>query len=47
MLRRPEVTSALVGASRPEQIDDAVGALRDLSFSEEELERIERLLAAG
>ncbi len=45
VLRQPEVTSALIGASRPEQIDDAVGALRDLNFSEEELERIERLLA--
>ncbi|SMB80131.1 L-glyceraldehyde 3-phosphate reductase [Deinococcus hopiensis] len=44
VLRRPEVTSALIGASRPEQIDDAVGALRGLDFSGAELERIETIL---
>ncbi|HEX9012492.1 MAG TPA: L-glyceraldehyde 3-phosphate reductase [Anaerolineaceae bacterium] len=45
VLRKPEVTSALIGASRPSQIDDAVAALKNLAFSGEELEQIDRILA--
>ncbi len=45
VLRWPEVTSALIGASRPAQIDDAVGALSNLTFSSVELEQIETILA--
>ncbi len=45
VLRRSEVTSALIGASRPGQIDDAVSALQNLSFSSEELQTIEQILA--
>jgi L-glyceraldehyde 3-phosphate reductase len=45
-LRHPAVTSALVGASRPEHIDQAVGALQNLDFSSGELESIEEILAA-
>jgi L-glyceraldehyde 3-phosphate reductase len=45
VLRHPEVTSALIGASRTEQIDDAVGALQNLDFAAEELESIEKILA--
>ena len=45
VLRHPGMTSALIGASRLEQIEDAVGALRNLSFSSEELARIEQVLA--
>jgi len=45
-LRNPTVTSALIGASRPEQIDQAVGALKNLDFSSEELDAIEDILAA-
>jgi L-glyceraldehyde 3-phosphate reductase len=45
VLRWPEVTSALIGASRPAQIDDAVGALSKLEFSSQELEQIEQILA--
>ncbi|WP_407572294.1 aldo/keto reductase [Deinococcus altitudinis] len=45
VLRWPEVTSALIGASRPAQIDDAVGALSKLDFSSTELEQIEKILA--
>jgi len=41
VLRRPEVTSVLVGASRPEQIADSVGALTHLAFSAEELAAID------
>ena len=44
VLRRPEVTSALIGASRPAQIEDAVGALQNRSFSDTELDRIETIL---
>ncbi len=43
-LRLPEITSALIGASKVGQIEDAVGALERLEFSSEELERIERIL---
>jgi L-glyceraldehyde 3-phosphate reductase len=45
VLRHPEVTSALIGASRTEQIDDAVGALQNLEFAAEELASIEQILA--
>lgn len=45
VLRKPEVTSALIGASRIQQIEDCVAALENLSFSKEELESIERILA--
>jgi L-glyceraldehyde 3-phosphate reductase len=45
VLRWPEVTSALIGASRTGQIEDAVGALSRLDFSAEELHRIETILA--
>ncbi|HEX9372610.1 MAG TPA: L-glyceraldehyde 3-phosphate reductase [Roseiflexaceae bacterium] len=45
VLRHPTVTSALIGASRPQQIDDAVGALANASFAEAELQAIEGILA--
>jgi len=45
VLRLPQVTSALIGASRIQQIDDALGALNHLDFSEDELSRIEAILA--
>lgn len=45
VLRHPEVTSALIGASRLGHIDDAVGAIQNLSFSSEELQSIEQILA--
>ncbi len=45
VLRHPEVTSALIGASRTAQIDDAVGALQNLAFTAEELASIEQILA--
>ena len=44
VLRHPEITSALIGASRVEQIEDAVKALEHLAFAPEELERIEAVL---
>jgi L-glyceraldehyde 3-phosphate reductase len=45
VLRNPVVTSALVGSSRPEQIDDAVSALKHTGFTETELASIEAILA--
>ena len=44
VLRHPEVTSALIGASRVEQIEDAVGALQNLEFTAEQLASIEQIL---
>ncbi|GBF74672.1 hypothetical protein PA598K_03031 [Paenibacillus sp. 598K] len=45
VLRKETVTSALIGASKTSQIDDAVGALAKLAFTEEELSRIDAILA--
>ncbi|MFS0776635.1 L-glyceraldehyde 3-phosphate reductase [Neobacillus sp. 3P2-tot-E-2] len=44
VLRGGRVTSALIGASRVSQIEENVAALKNLSFSEEELNRIEDIL---
>lgn len=44
-LRHPEVTSALIGASRVSHVDDAVGALANKSFTSDELQTIEQILA--
>lgn len=46
VLRHPGMTSALIGASRPQQIDDCVGALVNPGFSSEELAAIDAVLAA-
>jgi L-glyceraldehyde 3-phosphate reductase len=45
VLRLPVMTSALVGASRVQQVEDDVKALDRLDFSQEELQEIERILA--
>jgi L-glyceraldehyde 3-phosphate reductase len=45
VLRHPTVTSALIGASRVSQVEDCVGATRNLKFTGEELARIEQILA--
>jgi L-glyceraldehyde 3-phosphate reductase len=44
VLRHPTMTSALIGASRIAQIEEAVGALDQLSFSDGELAAIEAIL---
>jgi L-glyceraldehyde 3-phosphate reductase len=44
VLRHPGMTSVLIGASRSSQIDDAVGALRNLAFSDSEYAAIEQAL---
>ncbi len=43
VLRDPVVTSALIGASRTEQIDENIAALDGPAFTTEELERIDAL----
>jgi L-glyceraldehyde 3-phosphate reductase len=43
VLRRPVVTSALIGASRPQQIVENVAAVANLSFTDEELAAIDRI----
>ncbi|MEJ0013611.1 MAG: L-glyceraldehyde 3-phosphate reductase [Bauldia sp.] len=42
VLRDPRMTSALIGASRVEQIEDAVGALDNLAFTKAELAEIDK-----
>jgi len=44
VLRHPGMTSALIGASRVSQIEDAVGALANLEFSAAELTEIDTIL---
>jgi L-glyceraldehyde 3-phosphate reductase len=45
VLRHKAVTSALIGASKVQQVDDCVGATKKLDFSAEELAKIETILA--
>ena len=47
VLRDPRMTSALIGASRPGQIEDCVGALKNLDFSAEELAEIDHYAEEG
>ncbi len=47
VLRHPVMTSALIGASRVEQIEDAVGALDNLDLSEAEFTQIDKILGSG
>jgi len=47
VLRHPIMTSALVGASRVSQIEDNVGALNNLEFTNQELQTIDAILAAS
>ena len=44
VLRDNRVTSVIIGASKVSQIDDAVGIVDHLNFTEEHLERIEKIL---
>ena len=43
-LRKPAVTSSLIGASSVKQLEDNLAALNNLNFSDEELDRIESIL---
>jgi L-glyceraldehyde 3-phosphate reductase len=46
LLRLPEITSALIGASSKEQVIENVEALKNLEFSKVELDRIDELAPA-
>jgi L-glyceraldehyde 3-phosphate reductase len=45
VLRQPAMTSALIGASKARHVEEAVAALDNLQFSQEELARIDAILA--
>ncbi|MCX5495259.1 L-glyceraldehyde 3-phosphate reductase [Kaistia dalseonensis] len=47
VLRDPRMTSALIGASKVSQIEDAVGALQNLAFSADELAAIDSYAIDG
>lgn len=47
LLKDERVTSVLIGASRPEQIEENVQALNNLRFSDDELKRIDQHVADG
>ena len=42
VLRKPAITSALIGASRWSQIEECLGALENLQFSQDELQDIDQ-----
>jgi L-glyceraldehyde 3-phosphate reductase len=44
VLRKPQVTSALIGASSVKQLEDNLAALNNLQFADEELQAIEAVL---
>ena len=46
VLRKPQVTSALIGASSVSQLEDNLASLANLTFSPEELDAIEKILAS-
>ena len=43
VLRNGRVTTALIGASKPEQVKDCVGAIGNLDFDIEELSKIDAI----
>jgi L-glyceraldehyde 3-phosphate reductase len=47
VLRDPRVTTALIGASTPQQIKDNVGALKNLNFSAAELASVDKYAQEG
>jgi len=44
VLRKPQVTSALIGSSSVEQLKINLASLEKMSFTEDELDRIEEIL---
>ena len=46
VLRHPAMTSALIGASKVRQVEDCVGALKNLDFTPAELAAIDGILSA-
>jgi L-glyceraldehyde 3-phosphate reductase len=47
VLRKPQVTSALIGASSVKQLEDNLAALEKLKFDDDELKEIEKILKDG
>jgi L-glyceraldehyde 3-phosphate reductase len=47
VLRKPVITSALVGAGSWQQFEESLGALQNLSFSQDELQQIDRHAIEG
>lgn len=47
VLRKPEVTSVLIGASSPEQLSANIASLDNLEFAEDERKAIDRILESG
>ena len=47
VLRDPRVTSALIGASKPAQISELVGAVKNLNFDAATLSAIDELAVDG
>ena len=45
LLKDPRITSVLIGASKVAQLLDSLSCLNNTEFSEEELKRIEAVLA--
>ena len=43
-VRDGDITSVLIGASRPSQVIDNIGMIRNTSFSEEKRRRIDEIL---
>lgn len=44
LMRKPVITSVLIGVSSVQQLDDNLKTLDNISFTEDELERIEKIL---
>lgn len=47
VLRENRITTALIGASKPSQVEDCVGAVTNLEFSSDELKAIDKLCDSG
>ncbi|ACU62589.1 L-glyceraldehyde 3-phosphate reductase [Chitinophaga pinensis] len=47
VLRQKAVTSALIGASKPQQVIDCVGALKNIAFTDAELNEIDKYAQNG
>jgi len=47
VLRDPRVTSALIGASKPAQVSELVGAVKNLNFDAATLSAIDELAVDG
>ena len=43
VLRNEDITTALIGASKPSQIIDCAGTVNNLAFTEDELANIDRI----